>query len=112
MHCAVCGQSESSEWFEFYGDDEVSEPRSWMLCATCTQAVRRELERTQLRSAARVRVAIAMVASERANRTLSVDADVRQDERMEHLLIGTVLVAFAVHALAFVLVIAFIAASH
>ena len=112
MHCAVCGQSESVEWFEFYGDDEVSVPRTWVLCASCTQAVRRELERTQLRSPARVRVAIAMVAS---SMPMALSPPTQMNARMigwSAWLIATVLAAFLVHALAFVLVIAFIAASH
>ncbi|SRR5581483_2312823 len=112
MQCAVCGQTNSVEWFEFQGDDDLSEPRTWVLCASCAQAVRHELRRARLRSPARMRVAIAMVASARANPPLAATSPPRHDDPVERLLIGTVLVAFAIHALAFVLVIAFVAASH
>jgi hypothetical protein len=112
MRCAVCGQSSSVEWFEFHGDEDASAPRTWTLCASCAHAVRHELRRTRLRSPERVRVAIAMVASERADAVPSARSVEREGDRVERLLIGTVLAAFLVHALAFVLVIAFIAASH
>lgn len=112
MRCAVCGQNDSVEWFELQGDQDVSEPRTWALCASCAQSVRRELWRTRLRSPARVDVAVAMVASERADSAASSGSVEREGDGVERLLIGTVLAAFFIHALAFVLVIAFIAASH
>lgn len=111
MRCAVCGEQESVEWFEFQGDD-LSEPRTWVVCASCAQAVRQEIERARLRTPIRVRVAIAMVASERAQSTERIEALERPDDRVERLLIATVLAAFLVHALAFVVVIAFIAVTH
>lgn len=111
MYCAVCGQDESSEWFEFQSDDG-SIPTTWVLCATCAQSVRRELARTRLHSPARLRVAIAMVASEHAASSPPVEVDQRQGERVERLLIATVLGAFLVHALAFLLVVVFIASPH
>jgi len=114
MRCAVCGEQESVEWFEFQGDD-LSEPRTWVVCASCAQAVRQEIERAHLRTPTRVRIAIAMVASERKHgveQIEAIEALERSSNRVERLLIGTVLAAFLVHALAFVVVIAFIAANH
>lgn len=113
MRCAICGEQESAEWFEFQGDDG-SEPPAWVVCATCAQAVRQEIKRARLRTPTRVRIAIAMVASERARGTTTerIEALERSNNRVERLLIGTVLAAFLVHALAFVVVIAFIAATH
>jgi hypothetical protein len=113
MYCAVCGRENSAEWYEFRGDEDVSgQPQTWVLCAACAQDVWHELERTRLRSPSRVHVAIAMVASERAQAAAaaaSIAPDQSRHDPVERLLIGTVLAAFLVHALAFVLVIAFIA---
>jgi hypothetical protein len=43
-----------------------AEPRTWALCPTCLDAVRAELARAALRTPYRVRIAVAVVASERA----------------------------------------------
>lgn len=46
--------------------DPPDEPRTWALCPSCLDAVRAELARAALRTPYRVRIAVAVVASERA----------------------------------------------
>jgi hypothetical protein len=44
------------------------EPRSWLLCADCAVAVREEVERADLRTPLRVRIAVGIVALQRRSR--------------------------------------------
>lgn len=113
MYCAVCGRDDSAEWFELRTEDADPEPpQTWVLCKTCRQAVGRELARAQLRTPARVRVAIGIVGSEWAASAAPRTVATRRADSVERLLLATVFAAFLIHALAFVAIVTFIAARH
>ncbi len=69
IRCAICHQRSSGPVYRVVenvpSDDE---PRSWMLCADCAAAVRQEVERADLRTPLRVRIAVGIVSLQRRPR--------------------------------------------
>lgn len=110
-HCDVCGQQLRPRAFYLEEDTDLPDPRqSWTICSVCEEEIRRRLAQAPLQTAHRVRVAVGLVASERAGtgalraRVPTPDGDELADRRMERLLITFFLVCFAVHALVFILI--------
>ena len=92
-------------------------PATWLLCDECYLAVGRELARAGLRSAARVQVALGVVAAERGQPARYSIWDERywehlSDRAQDRLLIWLFGIAFLVHALAFMVVAAYVAIAH
>jgi len=123
MRCAVCERNlhEAAVRIED-GADSTDDAETaqhahswWDLCTRCHQAVQRELARTDIRAAARVRVALAVVAAERGPGARPRFWDERywdhlDDTQVNRLLLWLFAVAFGVHAAAFIAVAAYVAA--
>ncbi len=81
-HCSIC---QCSIWRrpiilrERFGDP--ADRRSWVLCAACHVALLRELRRSPVRSAMRVRIAMGIVASERSPEAHGSISHVRDQRR-------------------------------
>ena len=87
--------------------------RTWMLCAPCNDAVLREIERSPVRTGLRLRIALGMVASERSPQRRAHFWDERfwdqmTDQDVSRLLVWIFMVAFVVHALAFVAIAVYV----
>src|SRR5690348_5856694 len=66
LRCSICERrlGKTLTYLEETGD--VPEPRlSWLLCEPCGTAVREQMGRANLQSPLRLRVAVAMVSTER-----------------------------------------------
>lgn len=116
QRCAICSRRLGRpHWYLEEAGDENEPPRSWLVCGRCHAAVERELQRADLRTPQRLSIAIGVVASEHASRRhwgYPGSWDQLSDRELERLLLWSFLVAFAVHALAFIAVTAYIATSH
>ena len=116
--CAICGRRAG------VNERILEEPATattrgaiWRLCEACFVAVGRELERAELRTPARVRVALGLVAAERSHRARPKIWNERyweqlSDRGQDRLLMWIFYVAFVVHALAFMLVAVYVALTH
>lgn len=66
IRCNICNRRVGKNICYVEETGDVPEPRgSWVLCAECNNAVHEELKRSPVRGESRLRVAVAMVASER-----------------------------------------------
>ena len=64
--CAICDcRPPASLYRVVEGGDSADQRQSWLLCAECTEAVRREVERAALQTPLRVRIAVGIVAAQR-----------------------------------------------
>ncbi len=64
--CAICGGHPTASLYRVVeGSDPADQRQSWLLCAECTEAVRREVERAALQTPLRVRIAVGIVAAQR-----------------------------------------------
>lgn len=117
VRCDICGRPLGSRSYYFEEGAEVPDPRqTWTICAACNDAVLRQIDRVAVQTPMRLRVAVGVVASERAtpdslNARLPDPARERlADRRMERLLIALFLFLFIIHALVFILIVAVISA--
>lgn len=115
--CAICGRRTGRFARRLEDADETSSHAAWRVCENCYSAVQRELQRAELRSPARVRIAVGVVAAERRRSPRYSVWDERfweqlSDHGLDRLLIWLFAIAFAVHAIAFILVAAYIAIVH
>jgi hypothetical protein len=63
IHCAICDRRSSGPLYRVVESIPLDdEPHSWLLCADCAAAVRQEVERADLRTQLRVRIAVGIVA--------------------------------------------------
>ncbi len=118
LSCDLCGRQIAGSGLYFA---EVAEgldpPSAWTLCARCGAQVTQQLERIRADAPMRLRIAVGVAASElgvtRADMTRkeAQAAERRQEDGFNRLLIAVVWIAFLVHAAAFVLVVAVIAAT-
>ena len=116
-HCDICGQPLGAHGYYVQEEPEAPDPpQGWTLCRECSEAVWRHVEGMALPNPRRLRIAVGLVASERATpeaiRARAPDAarDRRADRRTEHMLIWLFAIFFLVHALVFILVVIEIAA--
>jgi hypothetical protein len=69
IRCAICDRRSSGPLYRVMESDPPDdEPRSWLLCADCAAAVRQEVERADLRTPLRVRIAVGIAALQRRPR--------------------------------------------
>ena len=118
--CAICGRRLQRGGLLLREDAAVSQPQSWAVCAECNAAVSAEMERSGVQSPMRLRIAVGVVAArtertEQPTRYSMFDDrfwEQLSDEGLNRLLIWIFAIAFGVHAVAFVLVAAYIAVVH
>jgi hypothetical protein len=111
--CDVCGRRIVGSGYYFEETEPAPEPRRmWTLCEACAEMAQREVERTSVRSPLRLRIAMGIVASERGSGGTPGREVAEDDSGFNRWLVAVVWIAFAVHALAFILVAAVIAAEH
>jgi hypothetical protein len=118
IRCTLCDQRSSGPHYRVVeSDPSEDEPRSWLLCVDCAAAVRQEVERADLRTPLRVRIAVGIVALQRRprphyhfwNEQFWEEADDDAQNRiMERFIFGLVIFK----TLFLVLVIAYIVVSH
>ena len=66
IRCAICDRRSSGPLYHVMENIPLDdEPRSWLLCADCAAAVRQEVERADLGTPLRVRIAVGIVALQR-----------------------------------------------
>lgn len=117
--CVICGRHGDvyGRHLEEQSETSTATRATWPLCDDCYAAVSAELARARLRTPARVWVALGVVAAERAQAPRYRIWDERyweqlSDTSQDRLLIWLFGIAFAVHALAFMLVAFYIAITH
>ena len=67
IRCAICDRRSSGPLYRVVESIPLDDdPRSWLLCAACAAAVRQEVERADLRTPLRVRIAVGIVALQRS----------------------------------------------
>jgi hypothetical protein len=80
-HCSICT---SVVWFhpiEIKEPVGVPEPRhEWVLCKPCHEALLVEMRRSTLRSSARLRIAIGLVAAERSPRAYNISPHMHEQQ--------------------------------
>jgi len=107
--CSICVSKLRGEGYYLEEEPDVEAPRQcWMLCAGCQTLVQDQMNRVMLQTPMRTRVAVGMVAAECAP---TADAEIldQEDSRgLDRLVFWTAIVAFVVHALAFVVIVAFL----
>ena len=113
LTCDLCGKRIAGSGLYYAEAGEGREPPSvWTLCDTCSALVTYQMERIRADAPMRLRIAVGVAASE-LGVTRSDPPTSRQgeDDGFNRLLIAVVSLAFLVHAVAFVLVVAVIANS-
>jgi hypothetical protein len=114
--CQICGSRIGGSGYYYEEPGDAPEPRqSWTLCAACAEALQQQIGRATRQSPLGLRIAMGMVASERGTPGARQGArrDAADDEvGFNRLLLATVWAAFLVHAVAFIVVVAVIAAEH
>ncbi len=107
--CAIC-QRRLGDALHFLDETgAVPEPRqSWALCDACNDAVREQLRLSPVRSDLRLRVAVALVATERTPGARRAHFGELSDRRWEALLFWAFLLFMLAH-LALIVFVAYIA---
>jgi hypothetical protein len=116
--CAMCDRRPSGPLYHVVESGPTDdEPRSWLLCVDCAAAVQHEVERADLRTPLRVRIAVGIAALQRRPRTHyhfwneqfweDLD-DATLNKIMEWFIIGLVIFK----TLAVVIVVAYLALAH
>ncbi len=112
--CDLCGEPiHGSGYYYSEAGDGQNLPSIWTLCETCSTLVTRQLENIRAEAPQRLRIAVGVAASERGvTSNAFAEAREREEKGFNRLLIAMVWLAFIVHAVAFILVVVVIAASH
>jgi len=112
--CNICHRPLRGARFYYEDADEAPAPRrGWTLCGDCSDAVAAQLGGLAAGAPLRLRVALGVVAAERALPEAERVAVGRSSERrFNTALIATVWAAFIVHAAAFVAIVVVIAHHH
>lgn len=110
--CDVCGGQLRPHAYYLEEEVDVPDPRqSWTLCPVCIEAIERRLTQAPLQAPHRMRVAVGLVASERADphtmseRVSAAEGDRLAERHFERWLVMFFLLCFIVHALVFVLIV-------
>lgn len=112
LRCAICERrvGDTLAYMEETGD--VPEPRqSWLLCQTCSEAVRAQIERSPVATPLRLRVAIGLVASERTPEARREHFGQLSDRNWERVFFWSFVLAMMAH-LAVMIFIADLVARH
>ncbi len=82
--CSICT---SFIWFHPIALEEpvgAPEPRrEWVLCKPCHQALLVEMDRSSIRSPARLRIAMGLVAAERSPKAYNMSTPVREQQEFQ-----------------------------
>jgi hypothetical protein len=116
VRCVICRRRVSS-LIRIEESGDVPEPhQSWWLCTDCDEAVASQLARSPTTGTLRLRIAVGIVAAERhpayRSRARAMDDDQRSDQRIERLLIVTIVGLFLLHGLVFIVVALAISPPH
>jgi hypothetical protein len=66
IHCAICDRRSSGPLYRVVENIPLDDgPHSWLLCVDCAAAVQQEVERADLGTPLRVRVAVGIVSLQR-----------------------------------------------
>jgi hypothetical protein len=66
LRCSICARHLGKTLIYLEETGDVPEPRqSWLLCETCNQAVHEQMARANIQTPLRLRVAVALVSTER-----------------------------------------------
>lgn len=110
VRCSICT---SLIWFHpvaLKESVEAPEPRQeWVLCKPCHEALLVEMRRSSIRSPARLRIAVGLVAAERSPMAYSVSTHIREQREFqrEFAWFTRLLVLFALfHLVIFVILLA------
>jgi hypothetical protein len=106
LTCSICERRLRGDirYVEETGD--VPEPkRSWVLCATCDEAVHVQLDQSPVRTPVRLRVAVGLVAAERSPDARRTDFGQMTDEGWAKLFLWLFPITMLVH-LAVIVIIA------
>jgi hypothetical protein len=84
MRCSICM---SFVWFRrivLKEPEDAPEPRQeWVLCQRCHEALLAEMRRSSIRSPARLRIAMGLVAAERSPSAYSANASIREQRAFQ-----------------------------
>ncbi len=84
IRCSICT---SSIWFHSIVLQEpvgVPEPRhEWVLCKPCHEALLVEMRRSSIRSPARLRIAMGLVAAERSPKAYDISTHIREQQEFQ-----------------------------
>lgn len=110
VRCGICGcrLGRSVYYLEETGADVPAPPQSWILCRDCNAAVKDQMARAPVRSPMRLRVAVAIVSTERTPAARRAHFGELSDSGWTKLLFWSFWLAMLVH-LAIVVLVAFIA---
>lgn len=98
LTCNICGHRLGRQIHFVEETGDVPEPRrSWVLCATCHEAVRAQLDRSPVRSSVRLRVAVGLVAAERSPAAARADFGQMTDESWAKLFLWLFPITMLVH---------------
>jgi hypothetical protein len=113
LRCAICERRLHATlvYLEETGGDIPEPHRSWLLCASCNEAVHEQLQRAPVRSPLRLRVAVGLVAAERTPTARRERFGQLSDLSWERLLFWSFIIAFMLH-LAVMVFVAELVAHH
>ncbi|HEX6123405.1 MAG TPA: hypothetical protein VFY89_09600, partial [Ktedonobacterales bacterium] len=105
LRCSICARrlGKTLAYLEETGD--VPEPRlSWLLCEACGMAVREQMARANLQSPLRLRVAVAMVSTERTPQARRAHFGQLSDSAWIKLLFWAFILGLLAHLIAIIIV--------
>ena len=84
IRCSICTRF---IWFRpiaIKESDEAPEPRhEWVLCTPCHQALLIEMRRSSIRSAARLRIAMGLVAADRSPHAYTLSTPMKEQQEFQ-----------------------------
>jgi len=98
LRCSICRKrlGDAVAYLEETGD-QADERQSWVLCEACNDAVKRQMAETPIRSPQRLRVAIALVSTERTPAARRMKRGQLTDAGWTKLLFWTFVLAMLAH---------------
>src|SRR5262249_40593973 len=98
LRCSICRRrvGDAVVYLEETGEQE-EERQSWLLCETCNDAVKRQMASAPIRSPLRLRVAVALVATERTPAARRMKRGQLSDAGWFRLLFWTFVLAMLAH---------------
>ncbi|HEV8190900.1 MAG TPA: hypothetical protein VGP82_05380 [Ktedonobacterales bacterium] len=98
LRCSICRRrlGDAVAYLEETGDQE-EQRQSWVLCENCNDAVKEQMAQVPIRSPMRLRVAIALVSTERTPAARRMKRGQLTDEGWTKLLFWTFVLAMLAH---------------
>lgn len=98
LRCSICRKrlGDAVTYLEETGDQD-GERQSWVLCEACNDAVKQQMAQTSIRSPHRLRVAIALVSTERTPAARRMRRGQLTDAGWTKLLFWTFVLAMLAH---------------